>query len=313
MKQENCFDVRGQSIAVAGGSRGLGRELALHLIDQGANVNIIARTQKPLDDTQKEMQARVKKSDQVASSTALDLTDAAKVENFVASLSDTSSTLFCVAGGTADEVGFFADISPNDIKSCLERNYLSAAFIAHAFLRRWLKQPPSENITRHIIFTASTAAFVGLPGYSAYCPTKAATRALADTLRQELLLYRSQQDIRVHCTFPGTIYTDAFFQEQLRKPHLLKELEGSDEDGGGLPAGRVAELILSGLKKGHYFITVDSDTALLLNNMRGPSPRDRPVWDWFLGFAASFMWPYYRQKFDRETFNYGKETLKTEM
>lgn len=120
----------------------------------------------------------------------------------------------------------------------MERNYFSAAFIAHAMLRRWLAKP--STLQHHMSFTASTAAFLGLPGYAAYTPTKAATRALADTLRQEVLLYQSRQDIRIHCSFPGTILTESFYREQLRKPPLCKELEGSDGQPDGLSAGAVA-------------------------------------------------------------------------
>lgn len=218
--------------------------------------------------------------------------------------------LFCVAGGTADEVGFFTDISSENIQSCMQKNYFSAAFIAHAMLRRWVAQPsdPGSPLFRcHIVFVASTAALVGLPGYAAYTPTKAATRALADTLRQEVLLYRSRQDIRIHCSFPGTILTEAFYHEQVRKPALCKELEGSDKIPKGLSAKHVAQMIISGLKKGYFIITMDAQTALLLNNMRGPSPKDSPVWDWMLGFIAALVWPLFRAWSDRKTIDYGKK------
>lgn len=72
--------------------------------------------------------------------------------------------LFCVAGGIGDEVGFFADITPSQIRSCMENNYFSAAFIAHAILKLWLAKSILERqpTKRHIIFTASTAALTCL-------------------------------------------------------------------------------------------------------------------------------------------------------
>lgn len=227
-----------------------------------------------------------------------------KVEAFVNSLKRLPSALFCVAGGTAEEVGFFADISCDQIRSCFEKNYFAAAYITNALLKRWVASP-TKSITRHVVFTASTAAFVSLPGYAAYAPTKTATRALADTLRQEVLLYQGEQDIRVHCSFPGTIYTDSFYQEQERKPALCKQLEGSEDPSTGLSAAAVADITLAGLKKGNFFITMDLDTAVLLNNMRGPSPRDMPVWDWLLGFVGSLVWPFYRRTFDQKTIKHG--------
>ena len=233
-----------------------------------------------------------------------------QVEAYIASLTVLPSSLYCVAGGTAQEMGFFADISTHHIKSCFDKNYFAAAYITHALLRRWLAEPPVAKETRHIVYTASTAAFCCLPGYGAYTPTKTATRALADTLRQELLLYRHQQDIRVHCSFPGTIFTEMFFEEQKIKPALCKELEDSDNEAKGLSPTAVADKILAGVKQGNFFITMDMDTAILLNNMRGPSPRDSPVWDWLLGFVASLVWPFYSMYWDKRTLAYGKAMLK---
>lgn len=71
------------------------------------------------------------------------------------------------------------------------------------------RKPPADNQTRHLVFTASAAAFIGFPGYIAYAPSKTATSALADTLRQEVLLYKSQLEICVACSFPGTFYGPA--------------------------------------------------------------------------------------------------------
>lgn len=233
-----------------------------------------------------------------------------QVQEYINSVPDPPSALFCCAGGTAAEVGFFADITTDDIRTCMERNYFAAAYIAHAVMKQWLAKPPADNKTRHLILTASTAAFIGFPGYVAYAPSKTATRALADTLRQEVLLYKSQQEIRVHCSFPGTFYSEQFMEEQIKKPDLLKEFEGTNKEDCGLTAAKIAEVTISGLKQGRFFITMDMETELVLNNMRGPSPRYWSVYDWLFGVVASLVWPVLRIKFDRRTVQYGKEMLK---
>lgn len=85
--------------------------------------------------------------------------------------------LYCVAGGTANELGFLADISPDKVSRCMNNNYLTSAFPVQAALKLWiaddrnfqevpgLKQSPK---TRSIVFVSSAAAFIGLPGYTAY-------------------------------------------------------------------------------------------------------------------------------------------------
>lgn len=89
------------------------------------------------------------------------------------------------------------------------------------------------------MFTASTAALVAVPGYAVYAPAKAAIRALADILRMEALMYESTVSIRIHCSFPGTIYTESFYEEQEKTPGLCKHIEGPVEDGGGQSAGEI--------------------------------------------------------------------------
>lgn len=86
------------------------------------------------------------------------------------------------------EIRFVEDITPQDIKGCMKRDYFPAAFIINTMFKQWVAQPPSPKQRRYK-FTASTAAFIVLPGYAAYPPTETATRVLADTLRWELLLY----------------------------------------------------------------------------------------------------------------------------
>lgn len=207
-----------------------------------------------------------------------------------------------MAGGTAEEIGFFANITTDQIFSCFQKNYFSSVYITHALLKRWL-ETPDPAIVRHIVFTNSTAALVAIPGYVAYTPTKTALRALADTLRQEILLY--QQKIQIHCSYPGSITTETFLKEQEAKPALCKTLEGSGNPKNIMTAEAVVKGILGGIERGDFCITLDSDTRLLLNNMRGPSPPNTYLWDWIIGVAASLIWPFYRRSWDRQTVQYG--------
>ncbi|PWY95013.1 NAD(P)-binding protein [Aspergillus sclerotioniger CBS 115572] len=296
-RSNNLFDMQGKYVLVAGGSKGLGREICLALVERGAHVTAIARSYDALERIARDMEAAKVHEQQVLGIQSLDLTNSEEVSKFVNGFEKHISALFCTAGGTDEEVGYFADISATSIQSCMEKNYLTSAYITHAVMKVWKTDLELEGgrshaqEPRHIVFTASTAALVAVPGYAAYSPSKAAIRALADTLRQESLMYSPSGSIRIHCSFPGTIYTDNFYREQTRKPDLCKELEGTMNDEGGLTARDVAQRILAGLDTGCYFIPTDLQTRLLLNNMRGPSPRDSPLLDWCMGLIISLVWP----------------------
>jgi 3-dehydrosphinganine reductase len=220
--------------------------------------------------------------------------------------------LFCVAGGSnPSQIGFLAELGPEGLTSCLESNYYSAVFITQVCLQMWIRNPQPER-TRHVVFVASAAAFVGLPGYIAYTPAKAAVRAFADTLRQEILLYGGKDMYQVHAAYPGTFITESFLAEQATKPELTKVMEGSNFSDDEIIAktqtsSTVAKKILLGLDKGHFSITSDWESALILNNMRGPSPRDNVILDLLLALAVYLVWPFVRRDFDRKTRNYGRK------
>jgi 3-dehydrosphinganine reductase len=189
-------------------------------------------------------------------------------------------------------------------------NYYSSVFVTQSCLRLW-RGAPRSPYARHIVFTSSTAAFVGLPGYIAYTPTKVAVRALADTLRQELLLYGDEDAYKVHCSFPGTFLTDAILEEQTHKPELLKILEKTNVPEDVLKktsetSMNVARKIIRGLEAGKTFITVDFEGDMLLNNMRGPSPRKNSIYDFLVGCIGAVVWWVVRLDFDRKTRQYGR-------
>ncbi|KAF8849557.1 putative oxidoreductase,short chain dehydrogenase [Acephala macrosclerotiorum] len=286
-----------KTVVVGGASEGLGRELAELMVLPGADVILLARSEGKLAAVRKELSSQRIRDDQLIEAQSVDLANAIQVENFVHSLNVVPSYVFCVAGGCAEEVGLFTEITPQQISSCFQKNYFTSAFLAHAMIKLWIDKPKTKE-TRHLVFTNSTAAFVALPGYAAYTPTKTALRALIDTLRQEVLIYESIVDIKIHCSFPGTILTEAFSREQERKHNICKEIEGTEDVENAMTAKRVAQAIVKGMDRYQYFIPVDFQTRLLLNNMRGPSPAETWVWDWLLGFIASLVWPFFRMSFD---------------
>ena len=300
--------------------------------DIGAHLLLLARGKDALEIAKVEVSACRKSNTQVIESIATDLSDPLavwvpiflkcclpvlmdfQVKETLKQYGAVPDIVLCVAGGSnPSQIGFLADLSPEGLTSCLESNYYSAIFITQACLKMWI-QNPEPSRTRHVVFVSSAAAFVGLPGYIAYTPPKAAIRAFADTLRQELLLYGGKDMYQVHSAFPGTFITDSFLGEQASKPEITKIMEGSNMSNEKIQektplALVIAKRILGGLDKGYFSITSDWETALILNNMRGPSPRDNVVLDLILALIAFLVWPFVRRDFDRKTRAYGRKNI----
>jgi len=103
---------------------------------------------------------------------------------------------------------------------------------------------------RKLVFIASLASFCSIVGYTSYSPAKAAVRQLADSLREECILY----DIDVHCAFPANILTPGFEEEEKTKPDLTRKMEGP---AGGETPEVVAARIIKKLEGGDEHITYE--------------------------------------------------------
>ncbi|QSL65508.1 hypothetical protein MERGE_002821 [Pneumocystis wakefieldiae] len=279
--------LEGRYVYITGGSQGVGKALAILCTRKGAHVSIVARNQSILNETLKEMENVRCNPNQKLKTISADLTIATEAKRALDQASETSPDIvFCCV---------------EQIEEGIKVNYLTAAYTAHAALRKMIHNPlPSKASPRRIVFCSSLLAFLGMAGYSQYSPSKSALRCLTDTLRQECLLY----GIKVHCAFLATVYTPGFEKEQLVKPELTKELEGIDQ---GQSSEIVASRIIKSLEKGKFFITTEIIGALLKNNMRGPSPKDSIIVDTILGYIASFIYPFVRISHDQTVRKYAKK------
>jgi len=107
---------------------------------------------------------------------------------------------------------------------------------------------PADAPKREIVFVSSLASFTVIPGYAGYAPSKAAVRMLADTLREECVLYH----IGVRCCFPANILTPGFEIEEQTKPEITRKIEGS---AASETPEAVAKKIIERLERGHKHIT----------------------------------------------------------
>lgn len=190
-------------------------------------------------------------------------------------------------------------MSTEDLSRPMVGNYFSSMYTAHAALQAMLKHPNAKGQSRRkIIFTSSVATFLNLSGYTSYTPTKAAIRALADTLRVECLMY----DIDVHCVFPATIYSPGYENEQKLKPEITKVLEEGDS---GQTPDQVAEAAMRGLDRGHALINTEILGPILRCNMKGPSPKNG-ILDLIYGFVAGIVMPFVLYDFESKVTKFGK-------
>lgn len=184
--------LEGKRALVTGGSSGIGFETARLLRDEGANVALIARDPRRLEEA-----ARVLGDDVV--SVAADVGDASALGSAIAKAAEGLGgidILFVNAG--VSETPPFADTDVRAFDAFMDINVKGAIFtVVHAL--------PHLSNGASIVLTGSVAARRGWPGDPVYAASKGAIRSFGRALAvEEGILARR---IRVNVVTPGAIAT----------------------------------------------------------------------------------------------------------
>ncbi|KAA6409641.1 MAG: hypothetical protein FRX48_06253 [Lasallia pustulata] len=173
----------GKIVFVAGGSSGLGEEISKVLVARGAHITILAHRQGPLDEARDKILAARRDTKQEVHAVSLDLGNQSELDAVFRSQAQLPDILYCVAGGTSTEIGFFTDINAGKLESCMQNNYFTAAYAAQSILKIWTEGGQRTEISspklRQIVFINSAAAFLSMPGYAAYTGNQASTFSMS--------------------------------------------------------------------------------------------------------------------------------------
>ncbi|GAA5881087.1 hypothetical protein JCM16303_004671 [Sporobolomyces ruberrimus] len=298
------FNPAGKHCYIGGGSEGLGLSLACQLAERGANISIVSRSQGKLDKALEEIEAHRQNDQQIFKAYSCDLTDSASAATTLrtackaipsssssSSSSDSSSStyslaapdyVFACAGGCVP--GMFDKVSSEKHWECMEWNYRSCLNTIHEAIVL-MKEQGNGNGGKggKVVLTSSVLGLMSFAGYSTYSPSKYAIRGLAESLRNELILY----GIDVHLFLPATIFSPGFENEQKLKPEITKKIEGPDE---GLTPDQVARELIKGLERNDFYITYEP-VGNMFRNSRGITPRNNFLIDSFWSLVGTIALP----------------------
>ncbi|HEX4825535.1 MAG TPA: 3-oxoacyl-ACP reductase FabG [Candidatus Polarisedimenticolaceae bacterium] len=186
----------GKTALVTGGSRGIGRAIAVELARKGASVVVGARTRE----------AAAVTADAITSSggqavpLALDIADAASVESALGGLLKERATLPLLvnnAGVTRDNL--LMRMKPEEWAQVIETNLTGIYRLCRAVVPSMVKARYGR-----IVNVTSVVARIGNAGQVNYAASKAGIEGFTRSLAREL----ASRNVTANCVAPGFIDTD---------------------------------------------------------------------------------------------------------
>jgi len=178
-------------IIVTGSSSGIGFAVTNNLLSSGYKVIGVSRSG---DAGQFENENYENVSLDLANIEALP----EQVNRLARQYPDVHSIVFCAGRG---QFGCIEEFSYAQIKSLIDLNFLSQAYLAKAFVPQFKKRNSGN-----LIFIGSESALSGSRMGAIYCASKFAVRGMAQALRDEC----SRNNVRVTIINPGMV-NSAFF------------------------------------------------------------------------------------------------------
>jgi len=233
----------GQVVVITGGSSGIGKALAGHLVKRGAHIALVARDEDKLRAVQQQLQAAAGPGQNIEIFSC-DVADAMAVQRTVAKIADVMGPpeVLVNSAGILRE-SYFERQSLETFRELMDINFYGTVSFIKATLPYFKQQGRGR-----IINLCSLAGQVGVFGYSGYCASKHAVRGFTQSLRSEL----KPQGIDVHIVCPPE--TDTPMVDDLNTYRSVENREVVRTVPVLLSADAVAREVIRGVESGRFEI-----------------------------------------------------------
>lgn len=189
-------------VLITGGSRGLGRNMALHLADQGRDIILTYRSK---ESEAAEVVSLIEKKGQKAVALRLDVSNSSGFPAFAAEVKKALQKTwgrenfdYLINNAGIGVYGSFAETTEAQFDELMNTHFKGTFFLTQKLL------PLIKTHGGRILNVSSGLARFSFPGYSAYASMKGAIETLTRYLAKEL----GPQGIAVNVIAPGAIETD---------------------------------------------------------------------------------------------------------
>lgn len=211
-------DIRTKTVAITGGSKGLGKSAALAFAKTGYSVTICARTKDELEAAAADIREQV--DGVTVQAIVADVSKPDECQRFIQeSIDALGSVQVLVNNAGLGLYGNIEELTEADLDTMLHVNVKGTVFCSQAGYAHM-----KERGTGHIINVASIAGKIGLPGESGYCASKFAVTGFSEALAAEA----TPHGVKVTVFCPGGIDTPFWDRVTHNKPDVSKFLKPDD-------------------------------------------------------------------------------------
>ena len=218
------YNLKNKTALVTGAGKGLGRACAIALAEAGANLVIISRTKKDLDEVSK----KIKKLKTKCNSFVCDITNYDEIKNII-NKQNKIDILINNAGNNIPE--HFTKVKTENMEYLVKINTIATFNLAQLCALKMIKSKNRKKIGGSIINMSSQMGHVGGPIRSVYNMNKWGLEGLTKGMSLDLAKY----NIRVNTVCPTFVITPM-------TKKFLKNKKFKKETLNNIPLGRFAEL-----------------------------------------------------------------------
>jgi NAD(P)-dependent dehydrogenase (short-subunit alcohol dehydrogenase family) len=193
-RSSRYFDLKGRTVAITGGSRGLGLVMAREYLSRGARVAVCARDAEEVGRAVAELSAQGE-----IFGMPCDVTVQNEAEGFITAVSDRFGGIdVLVNNAGVIQVGPLVYQTQKDFEDAMKIHFWAPYYTMQAVL------PEMRNRrSGRIVNVSSIGGRVAVPHLAPYCASKFALRGLSGALRNELV----KENIYITTAFPGLMRT----------------------------------------------------------------------------------------------------------
>jgi 2-dehydro-3-deoxy-D-gluconate 5-dehydrogenase len=208
----NLFDLSGKVAVVTGGNRGIGLGMAKGLAEAGATIAIAARDEEAASLACSEIESRGGEATFVRT----DVGNEDSCRRMINEVVDRLGHLEILVNNAGFNIG-----KPPETMTVDEFHQVMNVNLVGAFVCSQAAYPHLRNAGGgKIINVASGAAFIVMPGMSAYAPSKAAMIQMARVMATTW----AKDNIQVNSVVPGWIDTDMTREGSQRRPGFTEQV-----------------------------------------------------------------------------------------